>query len=163
MFGGLSVLEPWGLWSLEGNQPHNLLFSYIWFSVSSLHFQQFQSVNLDYFHILIKTWKLALHFIWTATHKMWNGFSLYFTKDSQIVKKCPGLQYFDFKILYLILKKSRIRETPTLSTDADSRTDTILENLHDFFLRGCLICLRKKICYVNFFDSLNDFSQKKYI
>ena len=29
------------------------------------------------------------------------------------------------------LKKSRIRETPILSTDADSRTDTILERLRD--------------------------------
>ena len=29
-------------------------------------------------------------------------------------------------------KKSRIWETPTLSTDADSRTDTILERLRDF-------------------------------
>ena len=28
-------------------------------------------------------------------------------------------------------KKSRIRETPTLSTDADSRTDTLLERLRD--------------------------------
>ena len=28
-------------------------------------------------------------------------------------------------------KKSRIRDTPTLSTDADSCTDTILEKLHD--------------------------------
>ena len=30
--------------------------------------------------------------------------------------------------------KSRIRETPTLSTNADSRTDTILERIGDFFL-----------------------------
>ena len=29
------------------------------------------------------------------------------------------------------LKKSRIRETKNLSTDADSRTDTVLESLHD--------------------------------
>ena len=28
-------------------------------------------------------------------------------------------------------KKSRIRETPTLSTDADSRTDTNLKRLRD--------------------------------
>ena len=32
-------------------------------------------------------------------------------------------------------KKSRIRETPTLSTDADSRTDTILERLRDLPIR----------------------------
>ena len=31
----------------------------------------------------------------------------------------------------LITKKSRIRETPTLSTDADSRTDTNLKKLRD--------------------------------
>ena len=31
-------------------------------------------------------------------------------------------------------KKSRIRETPALSTDADSRTNTIVEKLLDFFL-----------------------------
>ena len=30
-----------------------------------------------------------------------------------------------------LCKKSRIRETKNLSTDADSRTDTILERLHD--------------------------------
>ena len=29
------------------------------------------------------------------------------------------------------IKKSRIRETKNLSTDADSRTDTILERLRD--------------------------------
>ena len=33
------------------------------------------------------------------------------------------------------LKKSRIRETQTLSTDTDSRTDTILERLHDLPIR----------------------------
>ena len=32
-------------------------------------------------------------------------------------------------------KKSRIRETPTISTDADSRTDTILERLRDLSIR----------------------------
>ena len=31
-------------------------------------------------------------------------------------------------------KKSRIRETPTLSTDADSRTDTNLKRLRDLSL-----------------------------
>ena len=30
-----------------------------------------------------------------------------------------------------IINKSRIRETPTLSTDADSRTDTNLKRLRD--------------------------------
>ena len=30
-----------------------------------------------------------------------------------------------------LVKKSRIRETPTLSTDADSRTDTNLKRLSD--------------------------------
>ena len=34
-----------------------------------------------------------------------------------------------------ILKKSRIRETPTLSTDADSRTDTNLKRLRDLSLK----------------------------
>ena len=32
-------------------------------------------------------------------------------------------------------KKSRIRETPTLSTDADSRTDTNLKRLSDLSLK----------------------------
>ena len=38
------------------------------------------------------------------------------------------------------LKKSRIRETPTLSTDADSRTDTNMKRLRDlsyFFIFFC--------------------------
>ena len=38
-------------------------------------------------------------------------------------------------------KKSRIRETPTLSSDADSRIDTILEKLRDFSLSLFLIFL----------------------
>ena len=37
----------------------------------------------------------------------------------------------DFKVYN---KKSRIRETKNLSTDADSRTDTILERLRDLSL-----------------------------
>ena len=49
-------------------------------------------------------------------------------------------------------KKSRIRETPTLSTDADSRTDTNLKRLHDlfnffiyiFFLEVAQFFLKKK-------------------
>ena len=45
-------------------------------------------------------------------------------------------------------KKSRIRETPTLSTDADSRTDTNLKRLRDFFI-------------LIFFYRLRDFSLKK--
>ena len=39
--------------------------------------------------------------------------------------------------MYVDIKKSRIRGTPTLSTDADSRTDTNLKRLRDlsnFFL-----------------------------
>ena len=32
-------------------------------------------------------------------------------------------------------KKSRIRDTPTLSTDAESRTDTIFEKLLGFFFK----------------------------
>ena len=39
-------------------------------------------------------------------------------------------------------KKSRIRETPTLSTDADNRTDTNLKRLRDLSL--------KKKCSQNF-------------
>ena len=38
------------------------------------------------------------------------------------------------QISKVIYRKSRIRETPTLLTDADSRTDTILEKLRNFFL-----------------------------
>ena len=34
--------------------------------------------------------------------------------------------------LRVVLKKSRLRETKNLSTDADSRTDTILERLRYF-------------------------------
>ena len=45
------------------------------------------------------------------------------------------------------LKKSRIRETKNLLTDADSRTDTILERLRDlsfFFLFFFLLFLRER-------------------
>ena len=48
-----------------------------------------------------------------------------------------------FRILRNKYKKSRIRETKNLSTDADSRTHTIFKRLHDlsiniFFLNGRL-------------------------
>ena len=36
-----------------------------------------------------------------------------------------------FVLVALSNKKTRTRETPTLSTDADSRADTILEGLRD--------------------------------
>ena len=39
-------------------------------------------------------------------------------------------QFIFFSVL-LDIKKSRIRETKNLSTDADSRTDTVLERLRD--------------------------------
>ena len=42
------------------------------------------------------------------------------------------------------VKKSRIRETPTVSTDADSRTDTILERMRE-----------KKIPHMRDTESLN--------
>ena len=35
----------------------------------------------------------------------------------------------------ILRKKSRIRETPMLSTDADSRTNIILERVHDLLIR----------------------------
>ena len=38
-------------------------------------------------------------------------------------------------LLYVTFIKSRVRETQTLSTDADSRTDTILERLRDLPIR----------------------------
>ena len=37
----------------------------------------------------------------------------------------------NFKLFLSLNKKSGIRETPTLSTDVDSRTDKILERLRD--------------------------------
>ena len=35
------------------------------------------------------------------------------------------------------VKKSRIQETPTLSTDADSRTNTHLKRLNDLYIFFC--------------------------
>ena len=46
------------------------------------------------------------------------------------------------------IKKSRIRETKNLSTDADSRNNSILEKLRDLF-------------FIIFFLRLHDFCQKK--
>ena len=50
------------------------------------------------------------------------------------------------QLVDIVKEKSRIRETKHLSTDADSRTDTILERLRD-------LSKKKKI---NFFDRLRD-------
>ena len=49
----------------------------------------------------------------------------------------------DLVICKKLKKKTRIRETLNLSTDADSRNDTILEKLQFFLfiLRGCVIFL----------------------
>ena len=53
-------------------------------------------------------------------------------------------------------QKSRIRETPTLSTNADSRTDTNLKRLHDLsFLKK----LKKNKIKKN--ERLRDLSKKK--
>ena len=44
-----------------------------------------------------------------------------------------ALSEHKYLVFFMFLeKKSRIRETPTLSTDADSRTDTNLKRLRDF-------------------------------
>ena len=51
-------------------------------------------------------------------------------------------------------KKSRIWETPTLSTDADSRTDTILERLHDFSQKNIFFLL-----VVQFFKKIKNKSR----
>ena len=47
-----------------------------------------------------------------------------------VVKETFSLSFYD-----IITEKSRIRETPTLSTDADNRTDTNLKRLHDLSLK----------------------------
>ena len=46
-------------------------------------------------------------------------------KQGKAIRTKPGMK------IYSIDKKSRIRETKNLSTDADRRTDTILEKLRD--------------------------------
>ena len=64
----------------------------------------------------------------------------------------PSTSYGVPSDTHVTKQKSRIRETKNLSTDEDSRTDTIFERLSDlsqnyryiFFLRGCVIFLNKK-------------------
>ena len=56
---------------------------------------------------------------------------------SPVTWKCSGMetfgrrQYSSKLTKSVINKKSRIRETLNISTDADRRTDTILKRLHD--------------------------------
>ena len=52
----------------------------------------------------------------------------YFYSASWWVEKA----LYMFSSGYTFINKSRIRETPTLSTDVDSKTDKILERLRDF-------------------------------
>ena len=60
-----------------------------------------------------------------------------------------GIDLKEFTFFYKpIHEKSRIRETKNLSTDTDSKTDTILERLRD---------LSKEHIYI-FFERLRDFS-----
>ena len=45
----------------------------------------------------------------------------------------------------VVYKRSRIRETKNILTNADSRVDRILKRLHDFFfIRCCVVFLSKK-------------------
>ena len=88
--------------------------------------------------------------------------------NSEIVKSIvlkpnlPDYQKRMKNISEIKFEKSRIRETKNLSTDADSRTDTIMERFSDLknkkLIRGCVI-------YLIFFflrerERLHDFSQK---
>ena len=62
------------------------------------------------------------NWVMISLHVIWNTI-----KSKQLE---PGWK-FNWDLNQIFHKKSRIRETPTLSTDADSRTDTILKKLHD--------------------------------
>ena len=52
------------------------------------------------------------------------------TLHSKVYDSTVSILYNTVQCL-IVYQKSRIRETKNLSTDADSRTDTILEGLHD--------------------------------
>ena len=67
---------------------------------------------------------------------------------------CNRLKNIVFKLSGATKQKSRIRETSNLSTDADRRTDTILERLRDLSLKKI-----KKIYIINL-KRLRDLSLK---
>ena len=69
--------------------------------------------------------------LWQTVH---TGVSILGGKISSLYKTVDGWEKtLSINDIFsrLLPKKSRIRETKNLSTDADSRTDTILERLHD--------------------------------
>ena len=56
------------------------------------------------------------------------------------------MEYFRYWIFEVAHKKSRVRETPTLSTNADSRTNTNLKRLRDlshYFFSFIIFFLRE--------------------
>ena len=81
----------------------------------------------------------------------YRAFQIYFVAlGGQGKSRVTQFQH-DAYVQCFLIKKFRIRETKNLSTDADSRTDTILERLRDL----SNLKERKKI------ECLRDFSQKK--
>ena len=104
----------------------------------------FLHVTGDMWHVTHDTW----HMTCTTWHIVWNENSLKISAVLWLSKSTTN-SYLPKNLFF----KSRIRKIPTLSTVADSRTDTNLKKLHDLshflfyfiiFLRGCMI-------YLNFF------------
>ena len=62
---------------------------------------------------------------WSKTIYLSGHESVFFLIRLLLLLECVFLIDIIIRILLKLLKKSRIRETENLSTDADSRTDTI--------------------------------------
>ena len=98
-----------------------------WFETFDQYQIRFDHSNLDYFLFVLNL---------TTLTKLVKDYQIYMLHSQTLVPRnlymfyysLPGIE-MQFRQLSKI--KSRIRETPTISTNADSRTDTNLKRLRD--------------------------------
>ena len=76
----------------------------------------------------IINWCIKPEHKWFSSLKLQQVFNLL---DSIIQSKCKWKNLRQKWCIHVTIKKSRMRETKNLSTDAGSITDTILKRLHD--------------------------------
>ena len=86
--------------------------------------------NLISFDIFLKIRLITFHL---CTNAVLEGSTLSACQDYKDPKDYINLNRQETLFLKVV-KKSRILDTENLSTDVDSRTDTILNRLHNFFL-----------------------------
>ena len=121
----------------------------IWISLLNYQMHSINCTALDHYKLLdektitLTTQARAKHqncHIWELKEKL-----------NRTEKNLKELKLSKLSCLRHIKKKSRIRETPTLLTDADSRTDANLKRLRDLSLKKKLNKIKLRIWNLKMF------------